>query len=258
MEKSPDAFRTISEVAEWLDVPTHVLRFWESRFSQVKPVKRAGGRRYYRPTDMQLIGGIKKLLHEDGMTIRSVQKLLREEGVRHVASFSKPLDSEMGELVEASAEVPAEAEGESDVIALLRAASQEPAEQEPTPEPAPEPTVVRFGSVRHTDPELPFLGSEQAEAEPEPEVVDEVAAQAAPAPETDVAPITDDTPAPPSIPDTPDVPGTDPEDDDAGHARSPGLAARILAADRARLAEDGPRIEEVVEALRALRDRSAN
>jgi len=88
MEKSRDAFRTISEVAEWLGTPTHVLRFWESRFSQVKPVKRAGGRRYYRPGDMQLLGGIKKLLHDDGMTIRGVQKLLREEGARHVAALS--------------------------------------------------------------------------------------------------------------------------------------------------------------------------
>ncbi len=70
MEKSRDAFRTISEVADWLGTPTHVLRFWESRFSQVKPVKRAGGRRYYRPADMELLGGIKKLLHDDGLTIR--------------------------------------------------------------------------------------------------------------------------------------------------------------------------------------------
>ena len=62
--KSPDAFRTISEVAEWLDTPAHVLRFWESKFTQVKPVKRAGGRRYYRPADMELIGGIKRLLQE--------------------------------------------------------------------------------------------------------------------------------------------------------------------------------------------------
>jgi len=91
-QKSPEAFRTISEVAEWLGVPTHVLRFWESRFSQVKPVKRAGGRRYYRPADMELLGGIRKLLHEDGMTIRGVQKLLREKGVRHVAEMSPPLD----------------------------------------------------------------------------------------------------------------------------------------------------------------------
>jgi resuscitation-promoting factor RpfA len=91
-QKSPEAFRTISEVAEWLGVPTHVLRFWESRFSQVKPVKRAGGRRYYRPADMELLGGIRKLLHEDGMTIRGVQKLLREKGVRHVAEMAPPLD----------------------------------------------------------------------------------------------------------------------------------------------------------------------
>lgn len=92
MTKSPDAFRTISEVAEWLAVPTHVLRFWESRFTQIKPTKRAGGRRYYRPSDMLLLGGIRHLLHEDGLTIRGVQKLLREEGIRHVAAFSRPLD----------------------------------------------------------------------------------------------------------------------------------------------------------------------
>ncbi|MFA5582012.1 MAG: MerR family transcriptional regulator [Paracoccaceae bacterium] len=92
MTKSPDAFRTISEVAEWLAVPTHVLRFWESRFTQIKPTKRAGGRRYYRPSDMLLLGGIRHLLHEDGLTIRGVQKLLREEGIRHVAGFSRPLD----------------------------------------------------------------------------------------------------------------------------------------------------------------------
>ena len=67
MIKSADAFRTISEVAEWLDTETHVLRFWESKFSQIKPVKRAGGRRYYRPKDMLIIGGIKKLLHEEGI-----------------------------------------------------------------------------------------------------------------------------------------------------------------------------------------------
>ena len=82
MAKAPDAFRTISEVAEWLDTPAHVLRFWESKFSQVKPVKRAGGRRYYRREDMALLCGIKKLLHEDGMTIKAAQQLLRQEGVK--------------------------------------------------------------------------------------------------------------------------------------------------------------------------------
>lgn len=91
-KKSPDAFRTISEVSDWLKTPAHVLRFWESRFPQVKPMKRAGGRRYYRPSDMELLGGIKKLLHEDGMTIRGVQKILRAQGVKHVAAFSPALD----------------------------------------------------------------------------------------------------------------------------------------------------------------------
>ncbi len=87
MEKSPDAFRTISEVAEYLETPAHVLRFWESRFPQVKPVKRAGGRRYYRPSDVALLAGIRRLLHDEGMTIRGVQKMLREQGVRQVAAF---------------------------------------------------------------------------------------------------------------------------------------------------------------------------
>jgi len=93
MLKSANAFRTISEVAEWLALPTHVLRFWESKFLQIKPVKRAGGRRYYRPRDMQLIGGLKKLLHDDGMTIRGAQKLLKENGVQHVIDLSPPLES---------------------------------------------------------------------------------------------------------------------------------------------------------------------
>jgi DNA-binding transcriptional MerR regulator len=84
MEKSPEAFRTISEVAEALDVPPHVLRFWETRFTQVKPVKRGGGRRYYRPEDVRLLRGIRGLLYDDGMTIKGVQKILRERGIRHV------------------------------------------------------------------------------------------------------------------------------------------------------------------------------
>ena len=94
MPKSKDAFRTISEVAEWLDVQPHVLRFWESKFSQVRPVKRAGGRRYYRPNDMLLIGGIKQLLHDDGMTIKGVQKLLRDKGVKEISALSRPIDSD--------------------------------------------------------------------------------------------------------------------------------------------------------------------
>ncbi|WP_415183110.1 MerR family transcriptional regulator [Phaeovulum sp.] len=88
MTKSAEAFRTISEVAEALETPAHVLRFWESRFSQIKPVKRAGGRRYYRPADVALLGGIKQLLHEQGLTIRGVQKILKEQGVRFVSELA--------------------------------------------------------------------------------------------------------------------------------------------------------------------------
>jgi DNA-binding transcriptional MerR regulator len=87
--KSPEAFRTISEVAEELDVPQHVLRFWESRFSQVKPTKRAGGRRYYRPEDVDLLRGIRTLLYSDGYTIKGVQKVLKDKGVRFVADLGR-------------------------------------------------------------------------------------------------------------------------------------------------------------------------
>ena len=91
MAKSPDAFRTISEVATWLGTQAHVLRFWESKFDAVSPVQRTGGRRYYRLEDMLLLGGIKFLLHEQGMTIKAVQNLLKEQGVAHVQSFSPPI-----------------------------------------------------------------------------------------------------------------------------------------------------------------------
>ena len=87
MSKSRDAFRTISEVSNELGTPAHVLRFWESKFSQIKPVKRAGGRRYYRPADLELLAGIKRLLYVDGMTIKGAQKLLREQGVKHVSTL---------------------------------------------------------------------------------------------------------------------------------------------------------------------------
>lgn len=87
-DKAPDAYRTISEAAEELDLPAHVLRFWESRFSQIKPVKRAGGRRLYRPGDLQLLRGIRTLLYEQGYTIKGAQKYLREHGVASVSSLA--------------------------------------------------------------------------------------------------------------------------------------------------------------------------
>ncbi len=126
MAKSRDAFRTISEVSDLLDTPAHVLRFWESKFSQIKPIKRAGGRRYYRPEDMELLGGIKALLHDQGMTIKGVQKLLREKGIKHVAAMGpSPLD-----------------DGEDVVIDSLKAVEAEAAPQIAPPE-APDPAPLK-------------------------------------------------------------------------------------------------------------------
>lgn len=87
--KSPDAFRTISEVAEDLDIPQHVLRFWETRFSQIKPLKRGGGRRYYRPDDVALLKGIRRLLYGEGYTIKGLQRILKEQGPRYVQAIGR-------------------------------------------------------------------------------------------------------------------------------------------------------------------------
>jgi DNA-binding transcriptional MerR regulator len=84
LDKAPDAFRTISEVADELDIPQHVLRFWETRFVQIKPMKRSGGRRYYRPDDVDLLKGIRRLLYGEGYTIRGVQRILKEHGIKSV------------------------------------------------------------------------------------------------------------------------------------------------------------------------------
>lgn len=127
MDKSPDAFRTISEVADALETPAHVLRFWETRFPQIKPVKRAGGRRYYRPSDVALLTGIKRLLHDDGLTIRGVQKILREQGIRHVAGLGGAIEvprSRLDDPLDIMDETGVEdrAEG-ADVLPFPRAAS---------------------------------------------------------------------------------------------------------------------------------------
>jgi len=114
--KSAEAFRTISEVSSDLDVPQHVLRFWESRFTQVRPTKRAGGRRYYRPEDVDLLRGIRSLLYSEGYTIKGVQKLLRERGLRYVAAVGR------GEAVaEPAMQVPEfEPEAESEAVSEPR------------------------------------------------------------------------------------------------------------------------------------------
>ena len=96
MDKAPDAYRTISEVGEDLDIAQHVLRFWETRFPQIKPLKRGGGRRYYRPDDVELLKGIRHLLYKEGYTIKGVQRILKEQGPRAVQAFARPLEPDMG------------------------------------------------------------------------------------------------------------------------------------------------------------------
>jgi DNA-binding transcriptional MerR regulator len=132
MDKSPDAFRTISEVAEEMDLPQHVLRFWETRFPQIKPLKRGGGRRYYRPEDIGLLRAVKQLLYGEGYTIKGVQKLLKEQGVAAVArSFGGEVEIEAPVLEPRFDQTPAPAaraplavkpNAEAGDLAILRAA----------------------------------------------------------------------------------------------------------------------------------------
>jgi DNA-binding transcriptional MerR regulator len=138
VEKGPDAFRTISEVADDLDLPQHVLRFWETRFGQIKPLKRGGGRRYYRPDDVDLLRGIRHLLYGEGYTIRGVQQILREQGLRHVqaigqsaaeeAARSEPALAESGHShsVRARARESSGISGLMDLIPSLRGAPKAP------------------------------------------------------------------------------------------------------------------------------------
>ncbi len=132
MEKAPDAFRTISEVAREIDVPQHVLRFWESRFTQIKPLKRGGGRRYYRPDDVDLLRGVRHLLYGEGYTIRGVQRILREQGLSFVQNAWRagvevpPPDAMDGAAGEEEAPA-AGADTEPSLFALAPAAGKAPA-----------------------------------------------------------------------------------------------------------------------------------
>jgi len=210
MEKSPEAFRTISEVADWLETPAHVLRFWESKFAQVKPIKRAGGRRYYRPADMALLGGLKRLLHEDGLSIKDAQSLIREQGVKHVSALSPPLDGEVAgesDVIEATAQPAAEKRREITGLAPpgLRVDEQLPADI-PAEDVASEAEHRADDTTDDPEPELPFLHRTyeerlpQASADREPmlrrasEALDTQAGKAqeaepAPRPEPEAAPL---------------------------------------------------------------------
>jgi DNA-binding transcriptional MerR regulator len=191
MEKSPDAFRTISEVAEILETPAHVLRFWESRFPQIRPVKRAGGRRYYRPSDVALLTGIKHLLHDEGLTIRGVQKMLREQGVRHVAGLSGqdvPDESASAEAAleaalaanftpPAPAPLPQEAAESAQIVALetaLKARRAQAAEPEVAAASPAEPALLTAAPVA--------IHAAELAPNPAPEAPAEAARKPAPAP----------------------------------------------------------------------------
>lgn len=136
MEKSPDAFRTISEAADELDLPQHVLRFWETRFTQIKPLKRGGGRRYYRPDDVQLLKGIRHLLYDQGFTIKGVQRILKEQGARHVAAIG-----ETGAIEPIAPQPDQPVAAEPQIISNI----EEPAEPAPAEEPAPTPAGLSAG-----------------------------------------------------------------------------------------------------------------
>jgi DNA-binding transcriptional MerR regulator len=163
LDKAPDAFRTISEVADDLDVPQHVLRFWESRFSHIRPMKRAGGRRYYRAEDVDLLRGIRQLLYGEGYTIRGVQRILKENGVKFVQRVWQegaaqparlPDDDVAEDGTEPAAEDAASARGLRGLLPSLR--SKEIERREPrlddlsseaevetdVPEPAPAPAAA--------------------------------------------------------------------------------------------------------------------
>ena len=252
VQKSRDAFRTISEVADWLDVPTHVLRFWESRFSQIKPVKRAGGRRYYRPSDMRVIGGVKTLLHDQGMTIRGVQKLFREEGIKHVSSFSAALP---GEAPDTSVETPdapvIEAKAAPADPAPAARASRD-AEPDPTPDLTPDTGDLSDAAPKDAPVETPvFAHSRRVATKPAPSAASKAE------PETPAQVDVEASQAPrPTIPATPDVPDRDPSDDDADHARSAGVAARLLAASPEALAAHRADLVAAAERLKSILERA--
>lgn len=249
MAKSADAFRTISEVAAWLEVPAHVLRFWESKFTQVKPVKRAGGRRYYRPSDMQLLAGIKMLLHDEGMTIKGVQKTLREQGVRHVCALAPPFDVEDGgEVLNFSRR---SATRTADSATPSAAAEAGAAVKDDQPEPLEEP---------QSEPERAFSLEPETDAEPEPDAAaeaepspdlqptstDEITAEAEPANRSEAPdPAASQTaPARPALPDLP----PDPPDDIAA---DPGPLSRIAALPRPLPAALARELAAIAESLRA-------
>ncbi|MCL1627262.1 MerR family transcriptional regulator [Roseibaca sp. V10] len=240
MRKAPEAFRTISEAAEALDTPAHVLRFWESKFSHVKPVKRAGGRRYYRPADIDLLSGIKLLLHDQGMTIRGVQKLLQEKGARHVTGLAPVvndvLDGDVLDAVAAKEESAPSAPAMAPVAdSDMPAADSSANAPKETPLPSTDPEEVPTPALppEEHQPRLQDDTPQSGEAEPEhePEVAPETAAPDNTAPAMTAVP----EPAKPTEP--------------------PALAALL---DAASAPQEPPRFARIAHALRINPPRDAS
>jgi DNA-binding transcriptional MerR regulator len=170
LDKAPDAFRTISEVADEIDVPQHVLRFWESRFTQIKPMKRGGGRRYYRPDDVDLLRGVRHLLYGEGYTIRGVQRILRDEGAAFVQNVWRP-GAELPPPPDANDEPESFAEDVADMraepdLSLFSASSPRAGATAPTER--REPTIVPGAAMR------PSAQSDRAAHEALRRVMDEL------------------------------------------------------------------------------------
>lgn len=292
MDKSPEAFRTISEVAETLDTPAHVLRFWETRFPQVRPVKRAGGRRYYRPSDVALLSGIKRLLHDEGLTIRGVQKILREQGIRHVAALGsgQPVAEDDGQTIEAelsaalgpgAQDVLPVAEAETaQVIALetvLARADRNPPVQPDlwddsgdgtsgeVDEPAPEAPMVEMAEPEPAEPAVLFAAAPETEPSTAPEDLPAAAEGAAaqhtadgpadPAEEPDTARAADGAAPPPAEPSDATAEAAVVESEPA--AESPTAASRLRALPRGALADRAETVAELQDRILTLRSRLA-
>ncbi|TQS72439.1 MerR family transcriptional regulator [Rhodobacteraceae bacterium] len=169
MAKSAAAFRTISETSEAVGVPTHVLRFWESKFAQIKPTKRAGNRRYYRPADVTLLCGIRKLLHEDGITIRGVQKILREKGVKHVMGLTDDSSTDAAGIeppAEQTAPIPADDAQIPQARATVPLAQPAGGGFQPSLLAMPDTAQTALPSVPVTLPDFADLEMEEASVDP--------------------------------------------------------------------------------------------
>jgi len=289
MHKSPDAFPPISDVTKLLETPAHVLRFWESRFPQIRPVKRAGGRRYYRPADVALLTGIKRLLHDEGLTIRGVQKILREQGVRHVSGLTDGgEDAEAALEAALAANFPDEGDDSPAPVAEVESAqivALETALRRTPPRPVQQDNLFA-GLFDDGAPTAPPEAAAETEAPPEPaqpvdpeeeifaEVTEAVAlalaedhAADAPAGDIELAgdAAADDLPSDdlpePEMAETAETLADDSPSDDtsdtAVHWPEGSLAARIAALPRAALRPYRDELRAVLDRLTALEDRLA-